>query len=103
MALPPLDKGGVKATVACALPAVALPIVGAPGTPPVMPKLCVTCAAGRNVALPPWLALIVQVPVVTMVTLLPETVHTLNVVELNVTVSPELAVAVNGTVAGPKG
>jgi len=32
MELPPLDKGGVKATVAWALPAVAVPIVGAPGT-----------------------------------------------------------------------
>ena len=29
---PPLDAGGVKAIVACALPAVALTIVGAPGT-----------------------------------------------------------------------
>ena len=29
---PPLEAGGVNATVACALPAVAVPIVGAPGT-----------------------------------------------------------------------
>jgi len=27
-----LDAGGVKATLACALPAVAVPMVGAPGT-----------------------------------------------------------------------
>ena len=29
---PPLLAGGVKVTVACALPAVAVPIVGAPGS-----------------------------------------------------------------------
>ena len=43
-----------------------------------------------------------QVPVVTIVTLLPETVQTLNVIELNVTGRPELAVAVSGTKVGPK-
>ena len=32
MADPPLLAGGVKVTVACALPRVAVPIVGAPGT-----------------------------------------------------------------------
>ena len=32
MGLPPFEAGGVKLTVACALPAVAVPIVGAPGT-----------------------------------------------------------------------
>ena len=32
MALPPLLAGAVKLTVACVLPAVADPIVGAPGT-----------------------------------------------------------------------
>ncbi len=31
--LPPSEAGGVKATVAWPLPAVALPMVGAPGTP----------------------------------------------------------------------
>ena len=30
--LPPFEAGAVKLTVACALPAVAVPIVGAPGT-----------------------------------------------------------------------
>lgn len=29
---PPFDAGGVKVTVACPMPAVAVPIVGAPGT-----------------------------------------------------------------------
>ena len=33
MAEPPLLAGAAKVTVACALPAVAVPIVGAPGTP----------------------------------------------------------------------
>ncbi len=32
MAPPPLEVGGVKATLACALPAVATGLVGAPGT-----------------------------------------------------------------------
>ncbi len=32
MAEPPLEAGGVKATTAEALPAVAVPMVGAPGT-----------------------------------------------------------------------
>src|SRR6185436_20476995 len=32
MALPPLSAGAVKVTVACVLPAVALALVGAPGT-----------------------------------------------------------------------
>ena len=31
IALPPLEAGGVNLTVACALPAVAVPMVGAPG------------------------------------------------------------------------
>ena len=30
---PPFDAGGVNVTVACAMPAVAVPIVGAPGRP----------------------------------------------------------------------
>ena len=32
MALPPLEAGAVQVTVALALPAVAVPMVGAPGT-----------------------------------------------------------------------
>ena len=45
--LPPLDAGGVNAIDACAVPTVAVPIVGAPGTPPRMPKLCNICGAAR--------------------------------------------------------
>ena len=33
MAVPPLDAGAVNVTVACVLPAVAVPMVGAPGGP----------------------------------------------------------------------
>jgi hypothetical protein len=32
MGLPPVEPGALKVMVACALPAVAVPIVGAPGT-----------------------------------------------------------------------
>jgi hypothetical protein len=32
IAAPPFEAGGVKDTVACPLPGVAVPIVGAPGT-----------------------------------------------------------------------
>lgn len=45
MALPPLLVGGVKVTLACASPAVAVPMVGAPGTTPPMANDCVTCVA----------------------------------------------------------
>jgi hypothetical protein len=43
MAAPPFDAGGVNAIVACPLPGVALPIVGAPGTVAaiVIEKACV--------------------------------------------------------------
>jgi hypothetical protein len=34
MGEPPVEAGGVNATVACALPAIAVPIVGGPGTAP---------------------------------------------------------------------
>ena len=43
MADPPLDAGGVNVIVSCPLPAVAVPIVGAPGTvaATVIEKACV--------------------------------------------------------------
>ena len=84
--------------VACKLPAVAVPMTGAPGTPPTMPKLCNTCGAARYVALPAWLAAMEQVPKATIVTLVPVTVHTAGVIELNATVRPDVAVADNGIV-----
>jgi hypothetical protein len=53
----------------------------------------VTTAAAANVALPGWLAVTVQVPAATSVMLVPLTVHTLGVVDANVTVKPDDAVA----------
>ena len=50
-------------------------------------------------ALPAWLAAIVQVPASRSVTVEPKTVHTVGVSELNATAKPELAVA--DTVAVP--
>ena len=63
-------------------------------------KLCVTGVAAAQFALPACEALMVQVPTFTSVTVEPETVQTVLVVEANLTVSPELAVAltVNGAV-----
>ena len=49
--------------------------------------------------MPDWLAVIEQVPVATRATVTPETVQTDGELEANVTVSPELAVALN--VKGP--
>ena len=51
-ALPPLDAGGVNEIVAWPLPFVTVPIVGASGTAPVMPKLACTDAAAKKVVLP---------------------------------------------------
>ena len=44
---PPVVVGAVKDTTARASPGVADTIVGAPGTRPVMPNICVTLAAGK--------------------------------------------------------
>ena len=65
---------------------------------PVELKLCVTSVAGAKLALPAWLALIVQVPTVRMVAVVPDTVHTPVVSEVNVTARPDDAVATSGTV-----
>jgi hypothetical protein len=56
-----------------------------------------TCVAGALEESPAWLALIRQVPPVTIVTVVPETVHTEPVSEVNATVSPrsEVPVTVN--------
>ena len=42
---PPLLAGAVKVTLACALPAVAVPTVGAPGTMALTVKVCDTVGA----------------------------------------------------------
>ena len=56
-------------------------------------KLWLTAVAAAYVALPAWVAWIVQVPTATSVTVVPETLHTAVVCELKATVRPELAVA----------
>ena len=61
-------------------------------------KLCVTGVAALYTLLPGCEATIVQVPAASKVAVLPETVQTLLVEELKLTLRPELAVAVNATV-----
>lgn len=69
--------------------------------PWLMVNAWLTCVAAAYVVLPLWFAAIVQLPEDSKVTLVPETEQTVDIegtVE-NVTVSPDVAVAVN--VAGP--
>jgi hypothetical protein len=47
-----------------------------------MAMFCVTCGAAFQLVLPAWLAAMVQVPAVTIVTVVPAMVHTPVVVEL---------------------
>jgi hypothetical protein len=49
---PPFDAGAANVTDACASPAVAVPIVGAPGATALTVKLRVTAGAARYAALP---------------------------------------------------
>src|SRR5579884_3067678 len=94
MDAPPLEAGAVKVTDAWVSPAVAVPIVGAPGTTALTVNDCVTVGAAATVPLPAWSALIEQLPALTNVTAPPDViVHTPVVVDVNVTVSVELAVA----------
>jgi hypothetical protein len=48
----------------------------------------------RRLVFPDWLAVMEQVPIPTIVTVVPDTVQTAGVVEVKVTASPELGVAV---------
>ena len=96
MAAPPLLAGGTKLTVTWALPGVAVPIVGAPGTTAATAKLCVTVAAGGYVRLPAWSAAIVHVPAATNVSTPPLVmVHTPVVDDVNIGVRPDVEVAVS--------
>ena len=56
-------------------------------------KTCDTVGAARYALLPAWLALMLQLPTATNVSVLPLTVHTLGVVEAKLTARPELALA----------
>jgi hypothetical protein len=60
-------------------------------------NVCVTEGAAANVELPGWLAVIEQVPVPSKVATIAVTVQTAGLFDVNVTGSPELAVALNGS------
>ena len=60
---------------------------------------CWVCGAAFQLALPAWLALMVQVPTLTRVMVDPETVQVAVVAEVKATLSPELALALG--VTGP--
>ena len=62
MASPPLLAGAVNVTVACISPAVAIPIVGAPGTTAMTENVCVTVVAALYAPSPAWSASIVHLP-----------------------------------------
>lgn len=88
--------------VAWPSPGVATPIVGAPGTVPVIPKLCDTDAAAAKLPPPACEAVIVHRPSVSIVTFEPDTEQTLSVFDVNVTGNPEDALAVKATGVDPK-
>ena len=93
---PPVNTGAVNATVAWRSPAVAVPIVGAAGTTALTLNERLTCGAAKYDALPDWSALMVQVPTLTNVNAPPLVmVQTAVVADVNVTVNPESALALN--------
>src|ERR1700733_567172 len=61
-----------------------------------MRNVCVTGVAADHIVLPVWLAVIEQVPGATSVTVTPRTVQNSGLLEVNVTVRPEVAVALSG-------
>lgn len=65
-------------------------------------KVLDTVVAAWKLALPAWLALTVQLPTPTNVRVVPLTVQTPGVVEVNVTAKPELALALKAAGATPK-
>lgn len=96
IALPPVDTGAVNVTVASAFPALAVPMVGAPGATGFTVKVRLTWVAGKYDPFPAWSALIVQLPAVTNVSAPPvEIVHTVGVAEVNTGVKPESEAAVS--------
>ena len=103
MALPPLEVGTVKVTVARALPGVAVPMIGADGTAAVILKLWLMAAATLKSILPSWLAVIVQEPAVTKLTVDPLTVQVFGVVEANAMAKAEEALAVIVSVEAASG
>ena len=95
MLLPPVVTGALKLTLAWALPAVAVPITGAPGTTALTRNDWLMVVAALVAALPAWSALMVQLPAVMKVRLPPLVmVHTPVVAELKLTGRLEEALAV---------
>ena len=84
IALPPLLAGGANEMDALELPAVTLPMIGAPGALADTVKLCATGTAALKSILPNWLAVMVQLPTVITVTTAPETLQTAGVMEVYV-------------------
>jgi hypothetical protein len=92
MLAPPVEAGPVKVTVAWVLPAVATPMVGAPGTVALTANVCETVGAAFHVEPPAWSASIVHEPAATKVSAPPDvTVQTPVVLDENVTASPDVA------------
>src|SRR3989344_733725 len=93
---PPMSVGAVNATDAWVSPAMAVPMVGAPGTMALTVKDRLTCVAGRELALPAWSALMGQVPAERKVSMPADVmVHTPVVEEVKVTGNPESEVALS--------
>ena len=93
---PPVDAGAVNATEVCPLLAVAVPIVGAPGTTAETVKDLLTRVAALYEPSPIWSALIVQVPLVMNASDPPLViVHTPEVNDVKATVKLESEVADN--------
>ncbi len=88
-----MNPGAEKVTVAWPLLTVAETDVGAPGATAFTAKLWLTVGARACVLSPSWSASIEQVPTATKVRTFPASLHTVWVVELNVTASPEVAEA----------
>ena len=91
---PPVDAGAVNVTVASVSPAVAVPIVGAPGVIALTVKVWLTVVAAFQARAPAWSASMVHEPAVTKVRVPPlVTVQTPVVLDENVGVRLEVAVA----------
>ena len=97
IALPPLLDGGSKLNTPRPSRATTDRFCGADAAIALIATLRVTCAAALKLALPAWLAAMVQVPTATCVTFWPVTVQTLGVVELVGDREPDDAVA-NGLI-----
>jgi len=97
MVEPPAEAGALKVTVAEVFPAVAVPMVGAPGAMALTVNEWVTVEAALVAELPDWSALIVQVPAVTKVNAPPEVIVQTAVVDevkLTVRLADEVATRV---------